>query len=58
MTPHTANTPLKETMYEEVGCTVVLSVKTGSKRKKKKTLIGYDKARLHPPVPGMTEEEC
>ena len=46
MTPQKANTLLKE-----------IAVKTGTKRKKKKRLVEYDKARLHPPVPGMTEKE-
>ena len=44
-------------MSKETEGMVVLSVKTGSKRKKKRRLFEYDKARLHPPVPGMTEEE-
>ena len=57
MTPQKANTPLNETVSKETDGTVVLSVKTGTKRKKKKKLIEYDKARLHPPVLGMTEEE-
>ena len=57
MTPQKANTPLKEIVSKETEGTVVLSVKTGTKRKKKRRLFEYDKARLHPPVPGMTEEE-
>ena len=57
MTPHKANTPLKEIVSKETDGTVVLSVKTGTKRKKKKGLFEYDKTRLHPPVQGMTEEE-
>ena len=56
MIPQKANTPLRETVSKEIDGTVVLSVKTGTKRKKKK-LVEYDKAGLHPPVPGMTEEE-
>ena len=44
-------------MSEEIDSTVVPSTKTSTKKKKKKKLIEYDKARLYPPVPGMTEEE-
>ena len=57
MTPQKANTPFKEIVSKETDGTVVLSVKTSTKRKKKKQLFEYDKARLHPPVTGMTEEE-
>ena len=57
MIPQKANTPLKEIVSKETEGTVVLSVKTGTKRKKKRRLFEYDKARLHPPVLGMTEEE-
>ena len=57
MTPKKANTPLKEIVSTETGGTVVLSVKTGTKRKKTKRLVEHDKARLHPPILGMTEEE-
>ena len=57
MTPQKSNTPLKEIVSKETDGTVVLSVKTGTKRKKKKMLFEYDKARLHPPVLAMTEEE-
>ena len=57
MTPQKANTSLRETVSEEIGGTVVLSAKTSTKKKKKKKLFEYDKARLYPPVPGMTEEE-
>ena len=57
MTPQKANTSLRETISKETDGTVVLLVKTGTKRKKKKKLVEYDKARLHPPVLGMTEEE-
>ena len=57
MTPQKTNTPIRETISKGTDGTVVLSVKTGTKRKKKKKLVEYDKARLHPPVPGMTEEE-
>ena len=57
MTLQKAYTPLKEIVSKETDDMVVLSVKTGTKRKKKKRLFEYDKARLHPPVPGMTEEE-
>ena len=44
MTPQKANCPLKEIVSKGTDGTVVLSVKTGTKR-------------LHPPVLGMTEEE-
>ena len=44
-------------MSKEIDGTVALSVKTASKSKKKKKMVECDKARLHPPVPGMTEEE-
>ena len=57
MTPQKANTPLRETMPKEKGSTVVPPPKTSTKKKKKKKLFEYDKARLYPPVPGMTEEE-
>ena len=57
MTPQKANTPIKETVSKGTDGTVVLSVKTDTKRKKKKKLVEYDKARLYPPVLGMIEEE-
>ena len=57
MTPQKANNPLRETMSEEISGTVVLLAKTNTKRKKMKKLFEYDKARMYPPVPGMTEEE-
>ena len=44
MTPQKANTPLKETISKETDGTVVLSVKTGTKTKKKQRLFEYDKA--------------
>ena len=53
MTPQKANTPLRETMPEEIGSTA----KTITKKKKKKKLFEYNKARLYPPVLGMTEEK-
>ena len=43
MTPQKANTPLKEIISKETDGTVVLSVKTSTKRKKKKRLVEYDK---------------
>ena len=57
MTPQKTNTPLKEIVSKETEGMVVLSVKTGTKRKQKRRLFEYDKARLHPPAPRMTEEE-
>ena len=57
MTPQKANTPLRETMTKKTEGTVIHSVKTGSKKKRKRKFIEYDKARLHPPELGMTEEE-
>ena len=57
MTPQKANNTLRETVSEGIDSTVVPSAKTSSKKKKKKKLIKYDKARLYPPVLGMTEEE-
>ena len=57
MTPQKANTQLRETVSEEIGDTVVPSAKTSTKKKRKKKLFEYDKARLYPPVQGMTEEE-
>ena len=36
---------------------VVRTVKSGSKRRRKRKLVEYDKARLHPPEPGMMEEK-
>ena len=44
-------------MIEKNEGVVIRSVKSGSRRKRKKKLVEYDKARLHPPEPGMTEEE-
>ena len=52
-----ANTPLRETMTKKTESTVIRSVKTGSKKKSKRKFIEYDKARLHPPELGITEEE-
>ena len=57
MTPQKANTPLRETMIKKTEGAVKRSVKTGSKKKKKRKFIKYDKARLHPPELGMPEEE-
>ena len=57
MTPQKANTPLREIMTKKTEDTVIQSVKTGSKKKRKRKFIEYDKARLHPPELGMTEEE-
>ena len=57
MTPQKANTPLRETMTKKTEGTVIQSVKTGSKKKRKRKFVEYDKARLHPPELGMTEEE-
>ena len=57
MTHQKANTPLRETMTKKTEGTVIRSVKTGSKKKRKRKFVEYDKARLHPPELGMTEEE-
>ena len=57
MTPQKANTPLRETMTEKTEGTVIRSVKTSSKKKRKRKFVEYDKARLHLPELGMTEEE-
>ena len=57
MTPQKANTPLRETMTKKTEGTVIQSVKTGSKKKRKRKFVEYDKARLHLPELGMTEEE-
>ena len=39
MTPQKANTPLRETMTKKTEGTVIRSVKTGSKKKRKKNLL-------------------
>ena len=57
MTPQKANAQLRETMTKKTEGTVIWSGKTGSKKKRKRKFIEYDKARLHPPELGMTEEE-
>ena len=57
MTPQKANTPLREVMVEKSEGAVIRLVKTGSKKRRKRKFVEYDKARLHPPEPGMTEEE-
>ena len=57
MTPQKANTPLRETMTEKTEGTVIQSVKTGYKKKRKRKFVEYDKARLHLPELGMTKEE-
>ena len=57
MTPQKANTPLREIMTKKTEGTVIRSVKTGSKKKRKRKFIENAKARLHPPELGMTEEE-
>ena len=57
MTPQKAYTPLRETMAKKTEGTVIQSVKTGSKKKRKRKFVEYDKARLYLPELGMTEEE-
>ena len=57
MIPQKANTPLRETMTKKTEGTVIWSVKTSSKKKRKRKFVEYDKARLHLPELGMTEEE-
>ena len=57
ITPQKANTPLRETMTKKTEGTVIRSVKVGSKKKRKRKLVEYDKARIYPPELGMTEEE-
>ena len=49
MTPQKANTPLREIVTKKTEGTVIHLVKTGSKKKRKRKFIEYDKARLHPP---------
>ena len=43
MTPQKANTPLKEIVSKETDGTVVLSVKTGTKRKRRKDCLSMIK---------------
>ena len=57
ITPQKANTPLRETMTKKTEGTVIRSVKIGPKKKRKRKLVEYDKARIYPPELGMTEEE-
>ena len=44
-------------MTKKTEGTVIRSVKTGSKKKRKRKFVEYDKARLHLPELGLTEEE-
>ena len=55
MTPRKANTPIREGISEGIDGSIIQTTKTSSKKKKK--LFEYDKARLCPAVPGLTEEE-
>ena len=57
MTPRKANTPIREGTSEGINGSIIQTTKTSSKKKKKKKLFEYDKARLCPAVPGLTEEE-
>ena len=57
ITPQKANTPLGETMTRKTEGTVIWSVKVGSKKKRKRKFVEYDKARIYPPELGITEEE-
>ena len=57
ITPQKANTPLRETKMTKTEGTVIQSVKVGPKKKRKRKLVEYDKARIYPPELGMTEEE-
>ena len=57
ITPQKANTPLRETMMKKTEGTVIQLVKVGSKKKRKRKLVEYDKARIYPPELDMTEEE-
>ena len=54
---HKVNTPLRETMTKKTDGTFIRSVKIGSIKKRKRKLVEYDKARIHLPELGMTEEE-
>ena len=57
MTLRKANTPVREGISEGINGSIKQTTNTGSKKKKKKKLFEYDKVRLHPAVPGLTEEE-
>ena len=49
ITPQKANTPLRETKMKKTEGTVIQSVKVGPKKKRKRKLVEYDKARIYPP---------
>ena len=57
MTPQKANTPLQETIIEKTEGTVMRLVKTGSKKRRKRKFVEYNKVSLHPSELSMTEEE-
>ena len=57
MTSRKANTPIREGISEGINGSIIQTTKTGSKKKKKYKLFEYDKVRLYPAVPGLTEEE-
>ena len=57
MTPRKANTPIREGISEGIDGSIIQTTKTSSKKKEKKKLFEYDKARLCPSVPGLTVKE-
>ena len=57
MTPRKATTSIGEGISEGINGSIIQTTKTGSEKKKKKKLFEYDKARLCPAMPGLTEEE-
>ena len=57
MTPRKVNTQIRESISDGRDGSIIQTTKTSSEKKKKKKLFEYDKARLCPAVPGLTEEE-
>ena len=57
MTPRKATTPIREGISEGINGFIIQTTNTGSKKKKRKKLFEYDKVRLCPAIPGLTEEE-
>ena len=57
MTPRKANAPIRKGISEGIDGSIIQTTKTSSKKKRKKKLLEYDKARLYPALPGLTEEE-
>ena len=54
MTPRKAKTPIRGGISEGMNDSIIQTTKMGSKKKK---LIEYNKVRLCPAMPGLTEEE-